>query len=67
MTDRTGPPRGPVITAAEAARMHAAAAPGGICIEAVVIGDEPGVIDRIAAVLLPWLSGPAEPEREAEL
>jgi class 3 adenylate cyclase len=56
-----------VITAAEAARMHAAAAPGGICIEAAVIGDEPGVIDRIAAVLLPWLSGPSEPEREAEL
>jgi hypothetical protein len=57
----------PVITAAAAARMHAAAAPGGICIEAVVTGHEPGLIDRIAAALFPWLTGPAEPEREAEL
>jgi hypothetical protein len=58
-----------VITAAEAARRHAEAAAQGtaVCIEAVVIGSEAGLIDRIAAALFPWLSGPAEPEREAGL
>jgi hypothetical protein len=58
-----------VITAAEAARRHAEAAAQGtaICIEAVVIGSEPGLTDRITAALLPWLSGPAVPEREAGL
>jgi hypothetical protein len=67
MTD-VSHPRGPVITAAEAARMRAAAAAQGtsISVEAVVTGAEPGLIDRIASALFPWLDA-AEAEPEAGL
>jgi hypothetical protein len=54
------------VAEAELDRIQAAAKAAG-CGPVFVCGPPAGEVAKLAEVLFPWLGGPAEPEREAEL